>query len=43
MEKTTNKDGIVMLPDRVIPFYNYVGSGECLALEGGYYYQVTFF
>lgn len=43
MEKITNKDGIVMLPDRVIPFYNHVGSGECLALEGGYYYQVTFF
>lgn len=26
MEKTTNKDGVVMLPDRVIPFYNHVGS-----------------
>lgn len=43
IEKTTNKDGIIMLPDRMIPFYNHVGSGECLSLEGGYYYQVTFF
>lgn len=43
MEKTTNKDGVVMLPDRVIPFYNHVGSNDCLALESGYYYQVTYF
>ena len=43
MEKTTNKDGVVMLPNRMIPFSDHVGRGELIALEGGYYYQVTYF
>ncbi len=43
MEKRTNNEGIVMLPDRKIPFTNHVGEGEFLTLEAGYYYQVTFF
>lgn len=43
LEKRTNNDGIVMLPDRMIPFNNHVGRGEFISLKGGYYYQVIYF
>lgn len=43
MEKRTNDDGVVMLPDRPIPFSNHVGIGEFISLEAGYYYQITYF
>lgn len=43
MENRTNKDGIVMLPDRIVPFSDHVGRGTFLTLEAGYYYQVTYF
>ena len=44
LEKRTNDDGVVMLPDRIIPFYaDHIGSGEFITLEAGYYYQITYF
>ncbi len=43
LEKRTNNDGIVMLPDRIVPFSDHVGRGTFLTLEAGYYYQVTYF
>ena len=43
MEKRTNNDGIVMLPDKLVPFSDYVGRGSYLTLEAGFYYQVTYF
>lgn len=44
LEKRTNDDGVVMLPDRIIPFYaNHIGGGEFITLEAGYYYQLTYF
>ena len=44
LEKRTNDDGVVMLPDRVIPFYSdHTGSGKLITLEAGYYYQITYF
>lgn len=43
LEKRTDKEGVVILPDRTIPFSNHVGGYTYLTLEPGYYYQVTYF
>jgi|GEM_PF-2565580 len=44
LEKRTDDDGVVMLPDRIIPFYAaHIGGGEFITLDAGYYYQITYF
>lgn len=43
-EKKTNEDGMVILPNKKIPFFsNHIGDGYHLTLEAGYYYQITYF
>ena len=43
IDKRTNSDGVVMLPNKKIPFSNHVGKGSFITLDPGYYYQITYF